>query len=127
MHFATSRTPKKASTALVNFQQGQRETLKEYQARFNTLALEIRELNEGIVVHQLMAGLQTGHFSLSLAKKPATLLVDLLTHSKKYINAEEVEMARRQLDRSQAEQPHGRERQWERPTFAPRGKYNIYE
>ena len=59
--------------------------LKEYLARFNTLALEIRDLNTGIAIHQLTTGLQTGHFFLSLAKKLATSLADLLTRSEKYI------------------------------------------
>ena len=67
-----------------------------------------------------------GHFSLSLAKKPATSLADLLTRSEKYINAEEVELAWRQLDHNQIRQSYGRERR-EWMTFAPRGKYNTYE
>ena len=46
MHFATRQAPKKTSVALVNFQQGKRETLKEYFSRFNTLALEIKDINE---------------------------------------------------------------------------------
>ena len=103
IHFTTSRAPRKTSATLVNFQQGRRETLKEYLARFNTLALEIKDLNEGIVVHQIMARLQTRHFSLSLAKKPATSLAGLLAWSEKYINVEEIKMARRQVERSQAE------------------------
>ena len=92
-HFAISRALKKTSTTLVNFQQGRRETLKEYLARFNMLTLEIRELNKGITMHHLIAGLRTRHFLLSLAKKPTTSLANLLTHSKNYINIEEVEMA----------------------------------
>ena len=79
---------------LVNFQQGRRETLKEYLTHFNKLTLKIRDLNEGIDVHQLIAGLRIGYFSLLLAKNPTTSLADLLTRSKKYINAKEVEMAR---------------------------------
>ena len=71
--------------------------LKEYLARFNTLALEIKDLNEGIVVHQIMARLRVRHFSLSLAKYPATSLVDLLARLKKYTNVDEIEMARRQV------------------------------
>ena len=93
IHFATRHAPRKTSTTLANFQQGGREMLLEYLAHFKTLALEIRDLNEWIIVHQITTELRTGHFSLSLAKKPATSLVDLLTHSKKYINVEEVEMA----------------------------------
>ena len=69
--------------------------LKEYLARFNTLALEIKDLNEGIAVHQITAGLRTGHFSLSLAKKPTTSLVGLLAWWERYINVEEIEMAQR--------------------------------
>ena len=65
--------------------------LKEYLARFNMLALEIQDLNEGITVHQITTGLRVGHFSLSLAKKPMVSLVDLLTYLQKSINAEEVE------------------------------------
>ena len=92
--------PKKTLAALVNFQQGRQETLKEYLARFNMLILEIRELNEEIAVHQLTAGIRTGHFFLSLAKKPTTAMADLLTRLEKYINTEEVELVWRQLDRN---------------------------
>ena len=67
--------------ALVNFQQGKRETLKEYLARFNTFALEIKDLNEGIAVHQMTTRLQVRHFSLSSTKKLATSLADLLASS----------------------------------------------
>ena len=38
-------------------------------------------------------GHQVGHFSLSLPKKLGTFLFDLLARMKKYINAEEIEMA----------------------------------
>ena len=64
-YFATSKAPKKTLTALVNFQQDKRETLKEYLACFNALALEIKDLNEGITIHQIIVGLRAGHFSLS--------------------------------------------------------------
>ena len=77
-YWATSKAPKKTSVALVNFQQGRQETLKEYLAHFNSLVLEIKYLDEGIVIHQITMGLQVGHFSLSLAKKPMTSLVNLL-------------------------------------------------
>ena len=68
-----------------------------------------------------------GHFSLSLAKKPVTSLANLLTRLEKYINVEEVEMARQQLDCNQAKQPPGRDRPRNRPAFTPRGKYSTYE
>ena len=49
--FTISYASKKTLATLVNFQQGKRETLKEYLACFNLLALEIKDLNEGIVIH----------------------------------------------------------------------------
>ena len=94
MHFMMSRATKKTSVALVKFQQGKQETLKEYLAYFNTFALEIKDLNEGITIHQITTGLQVGHFSLSLAKKPMISLVDLLVQLEKYINAKEIEITR---------------------------------
>ena len=69
-------------------------------ACFNSLALEMKDLNEGIAVYQIMVGLQTGHFSLSLAKRPVTSSTDLLARSKKYINVKEIEMAQRQFDQN---------------------------
>ena len=57
-----------------------------------------------------MTRLQVGHLSLSLAKKPITSFANLLTQSKKYINAEEIEMARRQVDRSQVDFQLAREK-----------------
>ena len=57
------------------------------------LALEIKDLNEGIIIHQVTMGFQVRHFSLLLAKKPVVNLADLLARSEKYINVEEVEMA----------------------------------
>ena len=115
------------SVALVNFQQGKWEILKEYLAYFNSLALEIKDLNEGIVVHQIMTGLRARHFSLSLAKKPTTSLADLLAHSKKYINVKEIEMARRQVDQNQANHQPMRKKPRDRSTFTPQEKYHNYE
>ena len=60
---------------------------------FNVLTLEIKDFNEGITVHQIMAGLHAGHFSLSLAKKLTSSLADILGQLEKYINMEEIEMA----------------------------------
>ena len=74
-----------------------------------------------------MAGLRTGHFSLSLAKKPTISLADLLAQLKKYINAKEIEMARRQVDRNQVDYQTTREKPRDRSTFAPHGKYQNYE
>ena len=68
--------------------------LKEYLARFNLLTLEIQDLDERIIMHQITVGLWVGHFLLSLAKKPVISLTNLLPRSKKHINVKKVEMAR---------------------------------
>ena len=102
MHFVINRPFKKTSVALVNFQQGKWETLKEYLAHFNTLELEIKDLNEGISIHQIIARLRARHFSLSLGKKLVTSLANLLARLQKYKNAMETKMARRQVNKSQS-------------------------
>ena len=88
---------------MVNFQQGKREMLKEYPTHFNALALEIKNLNEGITVHHITTGFRAGHFSLSLAKKPTISLANLLAWSKKYINIKEIEMTWQQVEQSQVD------------------------
>ena len=84
---------------LVNFQQGKWETLKEYLFCFNALTFEIKDLNEGILIHQVIMGLWVGHFFLFLDKKLTIALFDLLASLEKYINAEEIEMAWWQVDK----------------------------
>ena len=101
--------------------------LKEYLACFNSLALKIKDLNEGIVVYQITVGLWAGHFSLSMVKKPAVSLAKLLAYSEKYINAEEVDITQHQLDCSQSKQPFTKDKQCERLAFTPRGKCNNYK
>ena len=48
--------------------------LKEYLAHFNTLTLEIRDLNEGIALHQIIAGLRTGHFLILACQETHNIL-----------------------------------------------------
>ena len=43
-----------------------------------------------------------GRFSLLLVKQLETSLANLLLRSEKYINVEEIEMAQREVDRSQS-------------------------
>ena len=50
----------------MNFQQRKQKALKEYLARFNTLALEIKYLNKAVIVHQITFGLQIGHFFFAI-------------------------------------------------------------
>ena len=57
--------------------------LKEYLAHFNMLVLEIKDLNEGIVIHQITVEVLARHFSLSLAKKFAISLANLLARLEK--------------------------------------------
>ena len=66
--------------------------MKEYLAHFKALTLEIKDLNKGIIIHQITMGLRVGHFSLSLAKKLLTSLAYLLARLEKYNNTEEIEM-----------------------------------
>lgn len=65
------------------------DSLWDYISKFNFTALEIKNLNQVVVMVALMGGLKRHSFSYSLAKRPPQDLQELLSHAKKYINADE--------------------------------------
>ena len=98
-HFATSKAYKKTSASLINIKQGRDESLKNYLARFNRVALEMKDLPQAVAMHLILVDLKSRDFSKSLAKRPAQTMTELLTRSAKFINMEEVEAAKWQADR----------------------------
>ena len=93
-HFATSKAYKKTSASLINIRQGRDEPLKSYLARFNQIALEIKELPQAVAMHSILVDLKSNNFSKSLGKRPPLMMTELLTRSVKFINMEEVEVTK---------------------------------
>ena len=80
--------------------------MKSYITRFNKDALSIDEADDKILVAAFTNGLQKGKFLFSLYKNDLKTMSDVLHKATKYMNAEDVLLARE-------EKPKKRERQEE--------------
>ena len=78
--------------------------LRSYIARFNKDALSIDEADDKIIVAVFTNGLRKGKFLFSLYKNNPKTMSDVLYRATKYMNAEDVLLARK-------ERPKKRERQ----------------
>ena len=77
--------------SLINIKQGKDQSLKNYLARFNQATLEIKNMSPAVAMHLILIDLKSSDFSKSFTKKPAKMIIELLTPSTKFINIEEVE------------------------------------
>ena len=57
MYFSTNMSYKKISGLLVNFTQDKRESFKDFLGWFNRMALEIKDLPNGVPIHAIMTRL----------------------------------------------------------------------
>ena len=90
----------------MSIRQREDETLKSYITRFNKDALSIDEVDDKILIAAFTNGLQKVKFLFSLYKNDPKTMSDVLYKATKYMNAEDVLMARE-------EKPKKRERQGE--------------
>ena len=88
----------------MSIKQWEDETLRSYITHFNKEALLIDETNDKILVAAFTNGLWKGKFLFSLYKNEPKTMSDVLYHATKYMNAEDVLLARE-------EKPKKKERQ----------------
>ena len=88
----------------MSIKQREDETLRSYITRFNKEALSIDETDDKILVATFTNGLRKGKFLFSLYKNDPKTMSDVLYRATKYMNAEDVLLARE-------EKPRKRERQ----------------
>ena len=88
----------------MNIKQQEDKTLRSYITHFNKEALLIDEMDDKIFVAAFINGLQKGKFLFSLYKNDPKTMSDVLYRATKYMNAEDVLLARE-------EKPRKRERQ----------------
>ncbi|XP_057954053.1 uncharacterized protein LOC131148358 [Malania oleifera] len=87
-HFIGSRRIAKTLAHLMSLVQEEKETLKKFKHHFVTTALEICNLDHGVVLVSLTTTLQPGDFLYSLGKKPLAHMGELVARAHKYINLE---------------------------------------
>ena len=102
-HFIRGHRYKKSTACLMSIRQREDETMKSYITRFNKDALSIDEADDKILVAAFTNGLQKGKFLFSLYKNDLKTMSDVLYKATKYMNAEDVLLARE-------EKPKKRER-----------------
>ena len=78
----------------MSIKQREDETLRSYIARFNKEALSIDEADDKILVAAFTNGLRKGKFLFSLYKNDPKTMLDVLYRTTKYMNAEDVLLAR---------------------------------
>ena len=88
---------------LINIKQGKDKPLKNYLARFNRVALEIKDLPLMVAMHFMLISLKSSDFSKFLAMRLVETMTELLTWSAKFINMEEVKVAKCQANRPSGE------------------------
>ena len=103
-HFIEGHRYKKSTACLISIRQREDETLRSYITRFNREVLLIDEADDKILVAAFMNGLQKGMFLFSLYKNDLKTMSEVLYRATKYMNAEDVLLARE-------EKPKKRKRQ----------------
>ena len=88
----------------MSIKQRENETLRSYISYFNKEVLLIDEVDDKILVAAFTNGLRKGKFLFSLYKNDPKTMLEVLYRATKYMNAEDVLLARE-------EKPKKRERQ----------------
>ena len=89
VHFSTSIRRPRHSDTLFSVVQGEKESLKDFVARFNAATLEITDLNEVVAMSALKKGLKQSRFTYSLDKTFLKTYPELLARASKYIWVDE--------------------------------------
>ncbi|CAA0830753.1 Unknown protein, partial [Striga hermonthica] len=112
--FASARKHEKTYLSLINMQQKEGETLRQYVARYTKECVEVPSASEEIKAGGLTRGLRPGKCRDSLAKRLARSFDELLERCSKYVNMEESEADFIRNDKTKAKQVDERPRQGDR-------------
>ncbi|XP_073103311.1 uncharacterized protein [Elaeis guineensis] len=77
-HFSTSQRVPQISDNLFSVKQGEIEMLRDFVARFKVTTLEVRDLNEDMVISVMKKGLKGSRFTYSLDKTLSRTYAELL-------------------------------------------------
>ena len=92
----------------MSIKQREKETLRSYISRFNKEALSIDEADDKILVVAFTNGLKKGKFLFSLYKNDSKTMSEVLHKATKYMNAEDVLLAREERPKKRGKKTHDR-------------------
>ena len=78
---------------LIRMKQRETESLREFITRFNTVTLEVTDLDQMVAMLAMKDTLKPSRFLFSLEKKFSISFFEMLSHAKKYANTEEAFLA----------------------------------
>ena len=93
-HFIKRHRYKRSTACLMSIKQREDGTLRSYITRFNKETLSIDEADDKILVAAFTNGLRKGKFLFSLYKNDPKTMSEVLYRVTKYMNAEDVLLAR---------------------------------
>ncbi|XP_073033853.1 uncharacterized protein [Primulina eburnea] len=92
--FASSKKHPVTPYSLFTMRQQEHEGLRAYMRRFSAVVIEVPSATSDLLIGAFIQGLTTKDFLKSLIKKPASTYDELLARAEKYVNLEEVQIAR---------------------------------
>ena len=106
-YFISSQRQRRTLDMLIGIKQRESESLQEFISRFNAATLEVSDLDPMVAMSTMKGGLKPSRFLFSLEKRFSASFTKMLFRAEKYVNAEEVIVARKDAAPSQ---PEGREK-----------------
>ncbi|GLT99508.1 hypothetical protein SLE2022_169450 [Rubroshorea leprosula] len=133
--FASQREIKRTATELMQVNQKEGESLRDYMQRFNKATLDIDNIPDTICLSALLHGLKRGRFLDDLLENPPKTWNEVNDRSASFILSEDFQSSKRRADdkpnRGQEQQPRREEKkkqkvgeQWGKPAEFP--KYASY-
>ncbi|GLT82898.1 hypothetical protein SLE2022_012270 [Rubroshorea leprosula] len=133
--FASQREIKRTATELMQVDQKEGESLRDYMQRFNKATLDIDNVPDTVCLSALLHGLKRGRFLDDLLENPPKTWNEVNDKSASFILSEDFQSSKRRADdkpsKGQEQQPRREEKkkqkvgeQWGKPTEFP--KYASY-
>ncbi|XP_065633780.1 uncharacterized protein LOC136069314 [Quercus suber] len=133
-HFIEGHRYKKSMACLVSIKQRENETLRSYITCFNKEALSIDKFDDKILVTAFTNRLRKGKFLFFLYKNDPKTMSEVLYRATKYMNAEDILLAREKKPKKRERQeevrrdqgskkPRMRDRRDERRSKPPGGRF----
>ncbi|GKV29507.1 hypothetical protein SLEP1_g38433 [Rubroshorea leprosula] len=133
--FASQREIKRTATELMQVNQKEGESLRDYMQRFNKATLDIDNVPDTICLSALLHGLKRGRFLDDLLENPPKTWNEVNDRSASFILSEDFQSSKRRADdkqnKGQEQQPRREEKkkqkvseQWGKPVEFP--KYASY-
>ena len=88
---------------IVRQQEG--ESLRDYVKRFNKVVLEIDEVDDQVIMTTFQARLNNHNLVLLLGKTPPTSMIDFVFKAQKYMNGDDVLIAKGLTGKRKKEEP----------------------